>query len=247
MSSTFSNRLSVSNQTGLGSIVRVSVSTRESQSRVPSISGTGIPRAQASNDRLSSSSSTLSGGICSTDVGQLIMNSVGDDVGVQSLLLALVHQRVNSLEGRFSGGTAIKTSLKLHGGDTETKVKTSNGGCDETIESTSDGVGDCAGACCRSMQTIVDPEPVQVPAAADEAVPVDVAATAVAVAELATVTSVGADGAAHALAAAADDAATAATATEVAAAVSVAAAVAVAVSVPVPAVPRSEAATLVPS
>lgn len=97
-----------------------------------------------------------------------------------------------------------------------------------------------------ALQSNNDPEPVQVPAAADEAVAVDVAATAVAVAELATVTKVVAEGAAHALAAA-DEAATATTA-EVAAAVSVAAAVAVSVPVPaVAAVPRAEAATEVPS
>lgn len=148
--STLSNHLSVSNQTGLGSIVRVSVSTRETQSRVPSISGTGILRAQVGNHCLSSSGSTLSGGIGTADIGQLIVNSVGDDVRVQSLLLALVDERVDSLEGRFGGCPAIKTSLELHGGDTETKVETGNGRCDEAVEGTGDGVGDCASTYCRS-------------------------------------------------------------------------------------------------
>lgn len=103
----FSNHLSVSNQTGLRSIVRVSVGTRKSQSRIPSISGTSIFRAQVSNHCLSSSSSTLGGGIGSTDVGQLIVNSVGDDAGVQSLLLTFVDQRVNGLEGRCGGSPTI--------------------------------------------------------------------------------------------------------------------------------------------
>ena len=92
--------LCVANETSNRSIVRVGVSTSKSQCRVPGISSRGIPRPKSHNLSLSSGSSILSSLVGPTDIGQLIVDAVGDDGWVESLLLSLVDERVDGLEGR---------------------------------------------------------------------------------------------------------------------------------------------------
>ena len=134
----------MANEASNGSIVRVGVGTSEAQDSVPRVGGTNIFCAKSGDLDLSSGSSILSSLVGATDVGQLIGDAVGNDIWVESLLLSLVNERVDSLEGEFGSCAAIKSSLKLHGWDTESEVETSDSRGDESGEVSSNGVGDCS-------------------------------------------------------------------------------------------------------
>lgn len=88
----------MSNQASLRSVVRVGVGARETQSSVPGIRGSSITRAQSDDLCLSSGGGILSSLVGTADVGQLIVNSVGDDGWVKSLLLSLVDDGIDGLE-----------------------------------------------------------------------------------------------------------------------------------------------------
>ena len=94
-----SDDLCVAYQASNGSIVRVGIGAIESQCGVPRVGSTLIARPQSRDLSLSSGSGVLCGLISTADVGQLIVDTVGDDVWVESLLLSLVDERVNGLEG----------------------------------------------------------------------------------------------------------------------------------------------------
>ena len=137
-----SDDLCVADETGNGSIVRVGVGTSKAQCCVPSIGCTAVSRTKCSNLGLGSCSSILGGLVSAADVGQLIVDAVGDDGWVKSFLLSLVDERVDGLEGGFGGGATIKSSLEFHGRGTETKVESCNGRSDESAKVSGDSICD---------------------------------------------------------------------------------------------------------
>jgi hypothetical protein len=139
------NTLCVSNQASLRSVIRVGVGAIESESSVPCISSGNISRAKVGNHGLSSGGSILSSLVGTADVGQLVVDSVGDDGWVKGLLLSLVDEWVNSLEGGSGGSTTVKSKLELHGGHAKTEVESGDGGGNETIEVSGDSVGNGSG------------------------------------------------------------------------------------------------------
>ncbi len=130
----------MANKASLRSIVRVEVGASEAKSSVPRLSSAVVLGAQVGDEILSSSGGVLGGLAGATDVGELVVDAVGNDGGVESLLLSLVDERVLGLEGEFRVTAAVKSRLELHGGDAETEVERGVGGCDETTEVTSDSV-----------------------------------------------------------------------------------------------------------
>jgi hypothetical protein len=125
----------------LWSIIRVNVSTRKAKSAIPRISSTSIPRPKPDNESLSSSSGILSSLVSTTDIGELIMDAVSDNGGVESLLLSLVDERVLGLEGGFCSGAAVEPGFEFNGRDAEAEVEGCVRGCDKAAEVTGDCVG----------------------------------------------------------------------------------------------------------
>ena len=91
----------MSDQALLGSVIRVDVCTRKAERGVPCLRSACIFCPKTSNLLLGSCGSALCRRVGTADIGQLVVDSVADDVGIQSLLLAFVHQRVDGLEGEF--------------------------------------------------------------------------------------------------------------------------------------------------
>ena len=106
----------MANKASLGRIVRVQVRVRKAKSSVPRLSSAVITRTQASDEGLGSSSGILSSLAGTADVGELVVDAVGDDGGVKSLLLSLVAERILGLEGESCGGAAVESGFELHGG-----------------------------------------------------------------------------------------------------------------------------------
>ncbi len=136
------DNLSVANQASLRSIVRVQVGASKAKSAIPRLSSAVVARAQAGDECLSGSGSILGSLVGTTDVGELIVDAVGDDGWVESLLLALVAEGVLGLEGEGGGSTAVEPGFEFHGGNAETEIQGSVGGCDEAAEITCHCVGD---------------------------------------------------------------------------------------------------------
>ena len=118
--------LGMASETSFRGIIGIYIRPSKSQDAVPRLGGGGIPSPQISNLSLGSGRGIFRRLIGTTDVGQLIVDSVGDDAWVKRFFLSFVDKRVNGLEGGFGVGAAVKTSLELHGRDTETEVKTGN-------------------------------------------------------------------------------------------------------------------------
>lgn len=131
----------MANQASLRSIIRIDIGTRKAKSAVPRISSTSITRTKTDDESLSSSGSILSSLVRTTNIGELIMDAVSDDGGVESLFLSLVDERVLGLEGGFCGGAAVESGFEFHGRDAEAEVEGRVRGCDEAAEVTGDGVG----------------------------------------------------------------------------------------------------------
>jgi hypothetical protein len=134
----------VANQLRLRRVVGVGIGAFEAQCVIPRIRGTSITRTQNHDLSLSSGSSIFGSLVGTTNVGQLVVNSVGDDSGVESFLLPLIDKRVDGLESRFGGCTTVKTSLELDGRGTDSKVEISDGGSLKAGEVSSYCVGDCS-------------------------------------------------------------------------------------------------------
>lgn len=132
----------MANKTSDRSVVRVGVGTSEAQCCVPSIGGRDIPRSKSYDLSLGCSCCIFCRLVGATDVGQLIVDAVGDDRWVESLLLSLVDERIDGLEGKCGCGATVKTSLEFHGWDTESEVETSDRGGNETVKVSGNGVGD---------------------------------------------------------------------------------------------------------
>lgn len=143
--------LDVANQASDRSLVRVQVSASEAKSGIPRVSSGAIARTQVGDHCLSSSCSILGGLVGTTDIGELVVDAVGNDGWVESLLLALVAERVLGLEGEFGGGAVVEPGFEFHGGDAESEVQAGDGRGYEAAEVASDGVSDGArtdAGCC---------------------------------------------------------------------------------------------------
>lgn len=114
----------MSNKTSLGSVIRVGVCPSKAKSSIPRVSSGSILSSKSRDLSLSISARRLSGIIGTTDVGQLIADSVGDDVGVQRLLLSLVDLGIDGLEGELCGLSAVESCFELYGWGAGSKVKT---------------------------------------------------------------------------------------------------------------------------
>jgi hypothetical protein len=62
------------------------------------------------------------------NIRKLITDAIGNNIRVQSLLLAFVDKGIDGLEGEFCEWTAIETGFKFRGGDTEPEVEAGDGG-----------------------------------------------------------------------------------------------------------------------
>jgi len=138
--------LVMANQPSLRRVIRIQIRPRETQCTIPRLGSRIIPRPQIRNHRLRRSRGVLSGLVRTTDIRQLIVNSVGNDVRVQSFFLAFVDEWVLGLEGEFCGCTAVEPGFEFYGWDAEAEVETCDGGGDETGEGSCYGVGDGAEA-----------------------------------------------------------------------------------------------------
>lgn len=118
----------MTDETGLRSIIRVDVRAIKAKLGVPRIRGRGISCAERKNLRLGVKAGSNRSLVRGTDVDELIADSVGDDVGVESLLLALVDKGVNGLERELGVPAAVKSSLELNGWSTLAEVKAGDGG-----------------------------------------------------------------------------------------------------------------------
>ena len=134
----------MSNQPSNRRIIGVRIGPRKPQRRVPRVSRGRISGSKRRNLRLSRGSRVLRGLVSTADVGQLVVDPVGDDVGVQGLFLPFIHQGIDGLEGRLRGGAVVEPGFEFHGGDAEAEVERGVGGGDEAGEVARDGVGDCA-------------------------------------------------------------------------------------------------------
>lgn len=138
--------LVMANQPSLWRVIRIQIRPRKPKRTIPRVSRRTIPRPQIRNRRLRSSRRILSSLVRTTDIGQLVVNSVRNDIWVQSLLLAFVDERVLRLEGEGCAGAAVEPGLEFHGGDAEAEVETCDCGGDESGECPCYGIGDGAEA-----------------------------------------------------------------------------------------------------
>ena len=122
----------MTNKASLRSIVGVNVSSCKAQSFVPGVGCCLIlgTTTEISLSRLASSDSVVGS---TADVDELITDAVEDDVGVESLLLTLVHNGVLGLEGELASLASIERLLKLDSRSAGSKVKTERGSL-ETID-----------------------------------------------------------------------------------------------------------------
>lgn len=119
--------LSMPHQSSLRSIIRISISPRKSQRRIPRISRTRIPRAQRRDRRLRRNTSVLPGLRSTTHIRQLIADPIGDDAGVERLLLAFVDDGVDGLEGVLGGLAAVEAGFEFHGWGAGSEVEAEGG------------------------------------------------------------------------------------------------------------------------
>jgi len=138
--------LCVANKAGDRSIIWVDVGTIKSKSGVPRLGSGGISRSEGHDHGLSCGSGVLGSLVSSADVGQLVVDSVGDDSWVESLLLALIDLRIDGLEGTGSSSTAVESKFEFHGWGAEAEVKTGDCRSLETSEVTSYGIRDGSGS-----------------------------------------------------------------------------------------------------
>lgn len=120
----------MSDQSSLRSIIRVSVRARKAQNRVPRIRRTNnlrIRQRNRRNLRLGGRTSRLCRLIGIAYIGQLVADAVGDDVGVECFLLALVDERVDGLEGELGVGTPVEAGFEFHGWDAGAEVEAGDG------------------------------------------------------------------------------------------------------------------------
>jgi hypothetical protein len=98
------------------------VGTGKAQEGVPGVGGGLVPGAKGLDLGLGVLAEGLGGIVGIADVGQLVADAVGDDVGVQSLLLALGNESVLRDEGELGSGAAVESTNASNGGSADTKV-----------------------------------------------------------------------------------------------------------------------------
>src|ERR1700761_7501234 len=113
----------MANQTSLRGVVRVDISAGKSKQLVPRLSSASIPGTKSGDLGSGGGRRILGCLVGSAHVSELVVDAVGDDVGVQGLLLAPVHQRVDGLEGRLGIGATVKPGFEFDGGNAQAKVE----------------------------------------------------------------------------------------------------------------------------
>jgi hypothetical protein len=99
----------------------------EAEDGVPGVGGSLVACAKSLDLGLGILAGGDGGVVCVADVGELVANAVGDDVGVESLLLALGDERVRGDEGELGLGAAAKTGQEVHGRGAGTEVNAVDG------------------------------------------------------------------------------------------------------------------------
>lgn len=94
----------------------------EPKSLVECIGRAGILGSETLDKSLCLLTQSLCSVICLADIGELVANTVGNDVRVESVLLALSHKRIGGQEGSLIGFTARAAELEVDSWDTITEV-----------------------------------------------------------------------------------------------------------------------------
>lgn len=100
----------MANETRLGSVIRVGISTSKAKLRIPRV-GCGHVASPSSEISLCLEAGGLSISISTANVGELIADAVHDDGRVERLLLTLVDKRVDGLECELGVLATVKPSL----------------------------------------------------------------------------------------------------------------------------------------
>ena len=95
----------------------------EAESLVEGLSRGGILGSKALDEVLGGAARILGSLVGLADVGELIADAVGDDVGVESILLALGDESINGEEGTLIGLATRTAELEAHLGGAETEVE----------------------------------------------------------------------------------------------------------------------------
>ena len=119
-----SSRLGVAHEAGLGSIVRVGVGPGKTKLRVPRIGSGDVP-STSSKVGQGRGAGILSSGIGLADVRELVADSPHDDGRVERLLLALVDERVNGLEGELGILATVEATVSWLVGVVSVSVRVS--------------------------------------------------------------------------------------------------------------------------
>ncbi|RYO85341.1 hypothetical protein DL762_005224 [Monosporascus cannonballus] len=139
-----STTLRVTNETLLRGVIGVDIRAGEAQRLVPGVGG-GLVLGAGGELGLGGLAG-LDGGVGgAADVDQLVADAVEDDGRVQRLLLALVDDGVDGLEGELAGRAAVERLLELHRRDAGAEVEAERRGL-KPQEGPSDGVADRSSA-----------------------------------------------------------------------------------------------------
>lgn len=122
------SHLIMSNQTRLRRVIRVCICAGKAQRGIPSICSRRILSTQRRDLCFRRRARRLGRVIGIAHVSQLVTNTVGDDVWVQSLLLALIDQRVLRLESELCVRAPVESSLELDCWCAQAEVESCDGG-----------------------------------------------------------------------------------------------------------------------
>jgi hypothetical protein len=112
----------------VGSTSRVGHGTGEANGSVEEVSSALVAGSSGRDLCFGVLAKGLGSSVGIANVGQLVAEGVGDDVGVQGLSLTAAGYGVSDLEGEFGGGTVAFAALEGDGGCAFAKVSGSSGG-----------------------------------------------------------------------------------------------------------------------
>lgn len=109
--------------------IRVRHRAGKAHRSIEQIRGALIPGTRSLDLRLAIETRGLGGIVGAAHVDELVAECVGDDVGVQGVLLAAARKRVRDLEGEFVGLAAGLSGFEDDGGSALAEVSARDGGC----------------------------------------------------------------------------------------------------------------------
>lgn len=109
-------------------IIRIRICTVKPQFPIPLLRRRLIPRPQRTNLPLRSQTSGFRRLICTTNISQLVTNSIRDDIRIERFLLSFINQGVDGLECEFCGFASVEAGFEFHRGGAEAEVEAGNGG-----------------------------------------------------------------------------------------------------------------------